>query len=128
MEHYSAGSNFKAWLRRILINTSIDYFRQKQRKIEMQPFSSLLSPHAYTETSVEPDYYYQLSYDELIHFVQELSPAYRMVFNLYTIEGFPHEEIAQMLNISEGASKSNLSRAKSNLRDLILNHRKALKI
>ena len=121
LEQYQANSNFKAWFRRILINACIDYFRQKQRKVE------LTFTEQYIEPSIEPDYYNQLSYDELIYFVQELSPVYRMVFNLYAVEGYSHEEIGQMLNISEGTSKSNLSRAKGNLREMITNHHKAMK-
>jgi len=122
LNQYSSDSNFKAWFRRILINSSIDFYRQKQRKVE------LTLTEQYAEKGIEADYYSQLSYDELIYFVQELSPIYRMVFNLYAIEGYPHEEIAQMLNISVGTSKSNLSRAKGNLREMIVNHRKEFNI
>ena len=60
-----------------------------------------------------------ISVKEILKFVQELSPRYRMVFNLYAIEGYSHKEISKMLNISEGTSKSNLSRARAILQDKI---------
>jgi RNA polymerase sigma factor (sigma-70 family) len=60
-----------------------------------------------------------MSATELINLVQELSPAYRTVFNLYVIEGFSHKEIADQLNISEGTSKSNLAKARGNLQAMV---------
>ena len=65
------------------------------------------------------DAYSQLAYDELLKLVQMLSPAYRLVFNLYVMDGFAHDEIAEKLGISVGASKSNLARARENLRVLL---------
>src|SRR5207237_4422735 len=62
-----------------------------------------------------------LSYKEIIEAIRLLSPAYRAVFNLFVIEGLSHEEISQTLGISVGASKSNLSKARDNLRKLLLN-------
>lgn len=62
-----------------------------------------------------------LAYKEIIEAIRMLSPAYRTVFNLFVIEGFSHEEIATSLGISIGASKSNLSKARDNLRKLLLN-------
>lgn len=60
-----------------------------------------------------------ISYDEIIEMVQQLSPAYRTVFNLYVIEGFKHREIAKMLDIAVGTSKSNLAKAKRNLQAIL---------
>ncbi|RYE96822.1 MAG: RNA polymerase subunit sigma-70, partial [Oxalobacteraceae bacterium] len=70
----------------------------------------------------EPDVYTQLAHDELMALVQRLSPAYRLVFNLYAIDGFAHDEIADKLGISVGSSKSNLARARENLRNLLKQH------
>jgi RNA polymerase sigma-70 factor (ECF subfamily) len=60
-----------------------------------------------------------VSYDELLKCVQNLSPAYKQVFNLYVVDGYQHQEIAEMLNISVGTSKSNLAKAKMNLRKFL---------
>ncbi len=60
-----------------------------------------------------------MAYDEIIEAIRQLTPVYRTVFNLFVIEGLSHDEIAQTLDISVGASKSNLSKAKSNLRKII---------
>ena len=60
-----------------------------------------------------------ISYNEILELIRKLSPGYRTVFNLYVIEGYKHEEIAAMLNISVGTSKSNLAKAKKNLRIIL---------
>lgn len=62
----------------------------------------------------------QLSYEELLSCITKLSPQYRMVFNLYVIDGYKHSEIADLLNISEGTSKSNLSKAKRTLQNILI--------
>ena len=61
----------------------------------------------------------KMSYDEIIQFIQHLSPAYRTVLNLFIIEGFSHEEIAKQLDISVGTSKSNLSKARKQLQHIL---------
>jgi RNA polymerase sigma factor (sigma-70 family) len=111
---YDAGSSFKGWLRRIMINTSIDWFRKEQR-------------HYYLESLDEPmvenlqamGTYDELSYKELIAMIQKLSPGYRAVFNLYVIDGYTHKEIGAMLGISEGTSKSNLLKARERLKKVL---------
>lgn len=114
IKSYDTSRGFKPWFRRIIINTAINQYHKDKKRLEMtQPLSG------------EEDYFAEeqiisgISYDELIEMVRELSPAYRTVFNLYVIEGFKHEEIAGMLDISVGTSKSNLSKAKRNLRVLL---------
>ena len=67
----------------------------------------------------------KISYDEIIHAVQNLSPAYRTVFNLFVIEGFSHEEIGKKLGISSGTSKSNLSKAKRHLQKNLFHHQQS---
>ena len=66
------------------------------------------------------DGFHDLSYNELLGLIQQLSPTYKTVFNLYVIDGYTHEEIAEKLGISIGSSKSNLSRAKENLRQMLM--------
>jgi RNA polymerase sigma-70 factor (ECF subfamily) len=99
---------FKPWLRRILINTCINNFKKKKLN-----FTERLE--AANEYQDSEDILSGISYQEILDMIRQLSPAYRAVFNLHVIEGYKHEEIAEMLNISVGTSKSNLSKAKKNL-------------
>ena len=105
---YNPEKSLKGWIRRIMINTSIDHYRKQNRHwAELDDIENGL------EVSVQETTLSKLTYDEIIAEVQELTPAYRAVFNLYVIDGFNHEEIAKQLEISVGTSKSNLSRARA---------------
>ena len=103
---------FKPWFRRIIINTCINNFRKK--KIEFRAELEEAEGHATPEEILSG-----ISYQEILDMIRKLSPAYRAVFNLYVIEGYKHEEIAEMLGISIGASKSNLSRAKTKMQVIL---------
>ena len=106
--------SLKAWIRRIFINTSIDQLRR------MQKYSTQsLDDNSADEINLEASVTATIGYKELIEIIGKLSPAYRMVFNLYVIDGYTHEDIAEMLGISIGTSKSNLSKARLNLRKMI---------
>ncbi len=115
LEQYDSAQPFKSWLRRILINSAVDHYRQEVRhhhhdsveQVEQTAVSELVDAHS------------QIAHNELLGLIQRLSPAYRLVFNLYVMDGFTHEEIATQLGISVGASKSNLARARENLRALL---------
>lgn len=111
----SYGDSLKAWIRRILINTSIDHLRRRKIvTVELNNFTDL--HHAIIPSTA----FDKIAHDELLKMVAELSPGYRMVFNLYVIDGFTHDEIATMLKISSGTSKSNLAKARINLQKMIL--------
>lgn len=109
--------SLKGWFKRILINTCIDHYRKTNASVSGHVLN--------TESESIPDHSENgidvLSYKEIIEAIRLLSPGYRAVFNLFVIEGLSHEEIAQVLGISVGASKSNLSKARDNLRKLLLN-------
>ena len=105
--------SFKAWLRRILINVAIDYYRKHHKH---QHTLEIVHNQHFDES---PDALHNLSVKEIMNMVQLLSPAYRMVFNLYVVEGFKHHEIAEQLNITVGASKSNLAKARMKLRTML---------
>lgn len=123
LETFDTGKPFQTWFRRILINTAINYFHRNEKHQHHQPLEGS------TELAYEQHILSQLSYKEIIRLVQQLSPVYRTVFNLYVIDGYPHEEIAEVLQISVGASKSNLSRARANLRVMLKkNHREACRV
>ncbi|MEY4905023.1 MAG: hypothetical protein RLZZ292_2838 [Bacteroidota bacterium] len=110
---YSAALSFKGWLRRIAVNTAIDYFRRQQHVPNNLDISYAQSVE--TPSSVLAE----LSANELLELVRQLPPSYKMVFNLYVVEGFSHPEIAQELNINEGTSRSNLAKARLKLQTLI---------
>lgn len=105
---------FKPWLRKILVNTAINHYHKKQREIRVEEMHN-----ANNESDTEK-ILSVISYQEVIGLLQKLPLAYRTVFNLYVIEGYSHEEISGMLNIATGTSKSNLFKAKEQLK-LILN-------
>jgi RNA polymerase sigma-70 factor (ECF subfamily) len=104
---------FKSWLAKIMVNTAIDHLRSKKR-ISFTEDITQVYDLGMDDTAID-----KLSYDELLVLVQSLPPAYRTVFNLYVIEGFQHQEIAEQLGVSEGTSKSNLFKAKKILKEKI---------
>lgn len=104
---------FKPWFRQIVVNTAINHVRkQKKFKREVQMDEAI-------NISTGEDILSKISYHELMAMVQSLTTAYRTAFNMYVIDGFKHEEIAEALGISVGTSKSNLSKARSKLREMI---------
>lgn len=107
---YKPGTSLGAWIRRIMINTSIDYYRKSIRRRTED------LDNAQHETSHDVDAVSQCSAKEIMESVQKLSPAYRAVFNLYAIEGYSHREIAKQLGISESTSRSNLVKARTKLK------------
>ena len=109
LERYKDNTSFKAWLRRILINSAIDYYRKNEKHYHNVDIS--YAKHEYvTEDAIS-----KISEQELVGFIQELPPSYRAVFNLFVIDGFSHREISDKLGISIGTSKSNLAIARSKL-------------
>ncbi len=114
LERYDPNQPFKAWFRRVLINSALDMYRRvakHQHHYDLDAATGIIND--------SPDAYSQLAYEDLIDLIQRLTPAYRLVFNLFVLDGFNHEEIAAQLSISVGTSKSNLARARENLRTLI---------
>ena len=110
---YKAGTSLGSWIRRIMINTSIDYYRrEKRRRTESLD-------NAYSLSSPTVDAVSSLSAQEIIKALQSLSPAYRSVFNLYVIEGYSHKEVADILSITESTSRSNLVKARTKLKELL---------
>jgi RNA polymerase sigma factor (sigma-70 family) len=107
--------SFRPWLKQLLVNCAVDYFHKYQKHQQQ------VGLEQGTNASVEDSVLDSISYSEMLELVRKLPPAYRTVFNLYAIEGFKHEEIARMLDISEGTSKSNYARAKEKLQKH-LNH------
>lgn len=113
IKKFDLNKSFKPWLRQILVNTSIDHIKKKN-KYRMNTNISEAENISERENILS-----SISYDELLRLVHKLSDAYRTVFNMYAIDGYKHDEIANKLGISIGTSKSNLSKARAKLRDMI---------
>jgi RNA polymerase sigma factor (sigma-70 family) len=108
---YKGEGPFEGWLRRIMVNTALERYR---RKVKIMAITEEIRSE--TPKMIEP-ILEGISVSEIMKTIQGLSPQYRMVFMLYAVEGYSHKEIGKMLNISEGTSKSNYSRARVILQD-----------
>lgn len=100
---------FKGWFKKVLINNCINYRNKFHPKLQFIDGNALLLAEVSDDEESVLD---AMSYNEILDIVMELPPAYKMVFNLFVIDGYTHEEIAAMLGINEGTSKSNLFKAK----------------
>ena len=107
--------SFEGWMRRIMVHSSIEYYRKYHKMVQLVDIED-----AAGYTSVDAQATSTLAANELMALIQQLAPGYRIVFNLYAIEGYSHREIAEITGISEGASKSQLSRARSVLKEQIV--------
>ncbi|MDQ2752882.1 MAG: sigma-70 family RNA polymerase sigma factor, partial [Bacteroidota bacterium] len=97
------------WIRRIMINNAIDQLR----KNNMQPDAGFVSKDVWEETNNSDDADQLLLYKDLMNQVRKLPPMYRAVFNMHVIDGLSHNEIAEILGIAAGTSKSNLWKARN---------------
>ena len=114
LHHFRAEGSFEGWIRRVFVNTSIEHFRKKSTKLSM-----VTEKEEGTIENTDISALENLAEKDIIKIVQELSPGYRAVFNLYVVEGYSHKEIGDMMGISEGTSKSQLTRAKVILQDMV---------
>ena len=106
--HYKYEGSFEGWMRRIIVNTALEKYRSRHNLYRVDDIDLIPEPDA----DPNNEDYSGLEAIDLLDIIRELPPKYRMVFNLYAIEGYAHKEISQMMKISEGTSKSNLSRAR----------------
>lgn len=121
LKKFNATGSFEGWIRRIIVNTAIDHLRRnKQNYWIVSTVYANDKASAVAEEIDEDELSSHISQEEILKAVQQLSPAYRTVFNLYVIEEYTHKEIAELLDISEGTSKSNLSKAKFNLKKSLM--------
>lgn len=111
---YRGEGSFEGWIRRIMVNTAIETYRKNLRSLNVVDIDEVYDqPQSTFDMN-------KLEMDDLLKLIQQLSNGYRIVFNMYAIEGYSHKEIAKELGISEGASKSQLSRARAILKDKII--------
>ena len=110
IDKYQVNTSLGAWIKRIMVNTSIDYYRKESRR-RTSDIDTVLSI-----STDDPDIISKISSEELLECLQTLTPAYRSVFNLYVVEGYSHKEIADLLDITESTSRSNLVKARTKLK------------
>ena len=112
IHRYRQEGSLEGWMKRIFINTAIEYLR-RSKKENWRELEDIHPPQW------EPAVFQHLAVEELLHLIQRLPSGYRLVFNLYAIEGYSHKEISKMLSIAEGTSKSQLSKARSALQRMV---------
>lgn len=122
IERYNFKGSLEGWVRRIMVNHAIDHYRKNKNKFSMS--ETLVEAEKIPDTEEDENWAKEVQAKTLLAFVQKLSPVYRTVFNLYVLDDYSHAEIAEELGISEGTSKSNLAKAKQNLRNMILEYRR----
>lgn len=116
LKNFRGDGSLEGWIRRTIINTAINYYRKNlkyQNDVNIDD-RQIMTPDG-------NDVFSKLSTDELMKVIRDLPDGYRMIFNLYVIEGFSHKEIGEMLNINENTSKSQLSRARQVLQNKLEN-------
>ncbi len=113
LSKYRGDGSFEGWIRRIFVNTSIEHFRKKVR------VQDVTEKQERTIEDKEWNVLDNLAEKDIIKMIHELSPGYKAVLNLHVIEGYSHKEIAEMLGINEGTSKSQLARAKTVLKKMV---------
>lgn len=119
IEQYKNKGSFEGYIKRITVNTVLQRYRNEK-------VFELINENNVEDARVEIDEE-DLSIDYLLQIIQELPDRYRLVFNLYALDGYSHKEIADMLDINIGTSKSNLARARQILKQTIENYRNALR-
>lgn len=113
IDQFDFKGSFEGWVRRIMVNCALERYRKHNL------LYSVSEIREYDTKLACDDVMSEITSKELLALIQELSPQYKMVFNLYAIEGYSHQEIGDMLGISEGTSKSNLSRARTILQEKV---------
>jgi RNA polymerase sigma-70 factor (ECF subfamily) len=126
---YSFEGSFEGWIRRIIVNTAIDYFRKsRSNNVLLMPdendMERLQEEAEDDDFELEAEEVIEYTMDDVIVAMQGLSPAYKAVFNLFVLENMSHQDIADSLGISIGTSKSNFAKAKKNIRKYLLQSRK----
>ena len=119
INQYKNKGSFEGWLKRITIRTAIQKYRDNA-PLQIVKEVPIKEEELNTENTV-------FELDVLLNFIQQLPDRYRLVFNLYVLDKYSHKEIAELLNISEGTSKSNLSRARKILKEKLETYQKKVK-
>ncbi len=129
IEKFNRAGSFEGWIRRIMVNTAIDHFRRTKNSYLLLGVDRSIEDFKdqdLEDTMAEEvdDDLIEVKPADVINALQKLTPAYRTVFNLYVFEEMTHQQIADQLGINIGTSKSNLAKAKANLKKLLTKERK----
>jgi RNA polymerase sigma factor (sigma-70 family) len=116
LSSYRFEGSFEGWMRRIMVNTALEKYREKHNLYRVDDIDSLNE----IEAEIEVGEYTGLEAEDLLNMIQALPPQYKIVFNLFAIEGYSHKEIGEILGITPSTSKSNLSRARDILKRKVL--------
>jgi len=111
---YNHEGVFEGWVRRIMVNTALDALRKKKNEFLSEDVTMF---HNEVDESEDESFYSEIKMEDILKAMEQLSPMYRAVFNLYAIEGLTHQEIAEELSITVGTSKSNYFKAKANMKE-----------
>ena len=120
LDQYKSEGPFEQWIRRIMINNAIKNCHRKSFQNEYSAGDDI------PEMFEDPEVIESMAERELIKMINELPDGYRMVFNLYAIEGYSHKEISEVMNIEESTSRSQLVKARKVLQDKLLKHQKEI--
>ena len=115
IQQYNFSGSFEGWMRKIIVNTAIQRYKSTSKLHMLVPIQ-----HEHNQIPDQIDIYSRIEANQMIQLVQQLPTRCRMVFNLYAFEGYKHREIAQILGITEGTSKSNLYDARMILKKALL--------
>lgn len=117
LEKYEITGSIEGWVRRIFVNTAIDHYRKYKNKFNLDEEGNIEDENSYyNELEENESVYSQIKPEDIMEAMEALSPAYKLVFNLYAIENYTHQEVAEILEISPGTSKSNYAKAKAKIR------------
>lgn len=120
LERFDYKGSFEGWIRRIMANTAIDHIRKSKKDPMLSDNDEDFKLGAEDPVVAQEEFeFVGIKAEIALEAINSLSPAYRAVFNLYVMEDYTHKEIAEILDISEGTSKSNLSKAKQNLQTIL---------
>ena len=120
LDAFDYKGSFEGWMRRIMANTAIDSIRKSKKDPRLTDNDEDFKLGSENPMVIQEELdLIELKADVALEAIESLSPAYRSVFNLYVMEDYSHKEIAEILGISEGTSKSNLSKAKANLQKIL---------
>lgn len=122
IKSYRSDGSFEGWLKRIVVNTALNYYKSNLKRCFDESIDDMNDSNMPTTQGYDSD----LSAEELMKMINSLADGYRVVFNMFAIEGYSHKEISELLGISENTSKSQLSRSRVILQNKVLEYRKML--
>lgn len=119
LDKYDFQGSFEGWIRRIMVNNAINQYKKDSKLLTQYTENENLENVSDQNIEIEEDDGIDIPPEQILELIQELPPGYKLVFNLNIMEGYSHKAIAEMLNITEATSRSNLSKARVKLKERI---------